>query len=754
MALVPGVQYGLSSHDNFDEHKSLIFVKLTDSSYRAIQEYLKSRDKIIEKPKIQFLQNEGKLSIPSIHGFNGFTFSLSSNQDIEGPQGGFECVRQTGPKSLESLGAIPYKMRIRANDDVYETTRHRMAVAEENNKNKCTRVIKANGPDIGRKVKVQIGRTISLPSYAKHRESTTSIPTSGSNQHRASTNKSTASNSNSNHVAATRNPEKKISDIMRRPLKERLIHVLALRPYKKPELYDRINKEGLREKEKSIMMTILKQVAYMRDNTYHLQRHIWNDVQEDWPFYTEQEKTMLRRRKPQNLTPPGSSDGSSGSGQSPNSIHAGSPPAITAPPHNKRPGYYQGNDGVTTKKTRISHYKKPEPISFIPAGEKVSGSSSYSNNNSGISAAAGGERAAGGNSGCVVNSSSASGGGGGSGSGAGSTSNSSSKNGAGLDGWESRQHPQRERSSRADYRAERTANSDVPRGAGNGCGALAVPSGSSRPSYLTSSPSDSERNSHHQSGGHGRDDNVSANTGSGTNDIDRKDRNDRSDKGDRSRDAMREERNRVRECRNRSSAANDTNDVNDATLFAQSEASSSGAHIYNINASSTDVMMISLPTDELERPGSPREYPDYLTYYTTISNAIEKRRYKEEFYANYDEYRKLHSKVVVIANRFTSLYEQLQEYRKSGNLTEIEIITEQMKREYKEIKQDIVYQQMKKRFHYLHDKLSHIKRLILEYESENTVDTMSIATNVDSGMVSTTTAGTNVNIGDLDNQHY
>lgn len=39
-------------------------------------------------------------------------------------------------RSLESLGAIPYKMRIRANDDVYETTRHRMAVAEENNKNK------------------------------------------------------------------------------------------------------------------------------------------------------------------------------------------------------------------------------------------------------------------------------------------------------------------------------------------------------------------------------------------------------------------------------------------------------------------------------------------------------------------------------------------------------------------------------------------------------------------------------------------
>lgn len=69
--------------------------------------------------------------------------------------------------------------------------------------------------------------------------------------------------------------------------------------------------EGVRDREKSIISTVLKQVAYMRDNTYHLNRHVWNDVQEDWPYYTEQEKTMLKRRKPQNLTPPGSSDGGS-----------------------------------------------------------------------------------------------------------------------------------------------------------------------------------------------------------------------------------------------------------------------------------------------------------------------------------------------------------------------------------------------------------------------------------------------------------
>ena len=37
------------------------------------------------------------------------------------------------------------------------------------------------------------------------------------------------------------------------------------------------------------------QVAVMRDNTYQLIRHVWNDVQEDWPFYSEQEKQLLKR---------------------------------------------------------------------------------------------------------------------------------------------------------------------------------------------------------------------------------------------------------------------------------------------------------------------------------------------------------------------------------------------------------------------------------------------------------------------------
>jgi RNA polymerase II elongation factor ELL len=53
--------------------------------------------------------------------------------------------------------------------------------------------------------------------------------------------------------------------------------------------------DGLRDRDKNSVTKILMQVAVLRDNTYQLIRNIWNDVQEDWPFYTEQERQLLKR---------------------------------------------------------------------------------------------------------------------------------------------------------------------------------------------------------------------------------------------------------------------------------------------------------------------------------------------------------------------------------------------------------------------------------------------------------------------------
>lgn len=80
----------------------------------------------------------------------------------------------------------------------------------------------------------------------------------------------------------------------------------------------------------------------------------------------------------------------------------------------------------------------------------------------------------------------------------------------------------------------------------------------------------------------------------------------------------------------------------------------------------------------------------------------------------------------------------------------------QIFREYKETKQNRVYQQMKERFDYLHNKLSHIKRLILEYDSENAVVRTSMSNIIDSDIINSTNSmnnGSN-NTGGIDNRHY
>ncbi|XP_031638993.1 RNA polymerase II elongation factor ELL2 [Contarinia nasturtii] len=446
-ALCTGISYGLSQSCLRNENKELIFVKLTDSAYRAIEEYQKNQNKLSSHATIQFLGHDGYLSFPSLSKSGGqkFSFTVTKTEEL---QGSFECIQQNH-NQLEVLGSLPQKMRIHANEDVYEATRHRMAVAEENQKNKCTREIKPNQTDIGRKVKVKTSiqrlsniptnnnatlnkrdssssssssnyvdsssnpnswiqletrnaedrnrninssNTINNNSIENHLTGlTTSMVTSTTaspspiknnlhhhhnnnisshhnhhqyNNHQQNNNNNNHHNNNnfqnranSRNSSSSKSYGRGNSEIVKRPIKERLIHMLALRPYKKPEIYSKISNEGVKERERGCIGTILKSLSYMRDNTYHLHRHLWNDVHDDWPFYTEQDRQTLKRRKPANLTPPLSSDGSSTSGQSPTSTHNGSPPpAVKRPPLNS--DKYTSSECPTSKKQRISHYRK------------------------------------------------------------------------------------------------------------------------------------------------------------------------------------------------------------------------------------------------------------------------------------------------------------------------------------------------------------------------------------------------------------
>lgn len=60
-----------------------------------------------------------------------FSFQLT---DMEETQGSFECLQQTNG-SMNVLGPVQYKMRVQAQEDVYESTRRSMAQAAQKMKN-------------------------------------------------------------------------------------------------------------------------------------------------------------------------------------------------------------------------------------------------------------------------------------------------------------------------------------------------------------------------------------------------------------------------------------------------------------------------------------------------------------------------------------------------------------------------------------------------------------------------------------------
>lgn len=411
--LVEGQKFGLSSKS--EPSKSVVYVKLTDSALKSLEDYLKHRAAVEKNgsggPTIQFTPNGGSISLP-LGGDRGpvtYGFGLSANEDGgANKQSSTACLRSTN-NTLESLGTMGETMRVKASEDVYKRIGQRFnAVKLENEKNKTVLLDnkdkrKASVPKSS-VVRKPVSQPIP-PAASSGRERTSSCAISGSTYsglgpgRGGPRSQSPATGANGRPMPPTGRPvpspnrqaggqtsqggggderrrEKFLQthghksskpppthnlEIMKKTLRERLIHLLAVRPYKKPELILRINKDGIKEKEKKNISLLLREVAECKMNVYELKRTMWNDVHEDWSFYTESDKVALKRRKPQNLTPPGSDTGSTSSGHSPSSTNPASPPQITNPL--KRHGCYDppptSSYEPSPKKNRVSNYKRP-----------------------------------------------------------------------------------------------------------------------------------------------------------------------------------------------------------------------------------------------------------------------------------------------------------------------------------------------------------------------------------------------------------
>ncbi|XP_059169758.1 RNA polymerase II elongation factor ELL2-like [Physella acuta] len=333
--LVDGREYGLASNALSEGNKTVVHFKLTDTALKTLENFYKIKS---GKATIQFQNNTGIIKIPSHGNQPERAFQISMSALPGDPNGSFDCIQQTS-NNLFSLGTMQHKVSVHATDDVYDRTRAKMTMAEEESKKVCTKEIKPSGRHISKRVKkvlppgslklplpVQKPSTVSKPTASingtnrhslGHTSSSSSLPlasstispnlpalsgSASSHGQRQSISPSfgvlasKTSSSSQSRVLMTSSATKQTSGAGNMPYRDRIIHLLALKPYKKPELILRLQKDGIREKDKNSLGSVLQQVATLnRDNSYTLSRAGWADVRQDWPFYSEQDKILLKK---------------------------------------------------------------------------------------------------------------------------------------------------------------------------------------------------------------------------------------------------------------------------------------------------------------------------------------------------------------------------------------------------------------------------------------------------------------------------
>eukprot|EP00069_Balaena_mysticetus_P017714 bmy_10923T0 len=115
---------------------------------------------------------------------------------------------------------------------------------------------------------------------------------------------------------------------------------------------------------------------------------------------------------------------------------------------------------------------------------------------------------------------------------------------------------------------------------------------------------------------------------------------------------------------------------------------------------------------------SPEEVPDYLLQYRAIHSAEQHHAYKQDFETDYAEYRTLHARVGAASQRFRELGAEMKSAQRGT--PEHKMLEEKIVQEYKKFRKRYPgYREEKRRCEYLHQKLSHIKGLILEFEEKN-----------------------------------
>ncbi|XP_068607808.1 RNA polymerase II elongation factor ELL-like [Brachionichthys hirsutus] len=290
-ALEENRSYGLSGGSlSRGGNVSVYHVKLTDSAARAIGAFQNSKG-CSSRPSIGFNGNQGRIAVPCSDDGDQLRMFSFGVTDVarDNPHGSFDCVQQIGggdAQELSCLGVIQRKMAVNATDDSYDKARQSMAQAEEETRSHAAIVIKHEGRYQGKKVTVRAPAP-ALAGLTKPRQSSRLLFSDAQTRVGASKLRKGACSLN----------RKKAEDVQKRPLRERVTHLLALRPYKRPELVLRLQKDGLPAAGRDELEAVLTEVGQLnsRDGTFVLRDALYKGLQKDWPGYTAGDQQLLKR---------------------------------------------------------------------------------------------------------------------------------------------------------------------------------------------------------------------------------------------------------------------------------------------------------------------------------------------------------------------------------------------------------------------------------------------------------------------------
>ncbi|XP_058855106.1 RNA polymerase II elongation factor ELL-like isoform X1 [Acipenser ruthenus] len=600
-------RYGLSCGkiNKITPNKTLYHVKLTDTAIRALEAYQNLKGSLPNQPVICFKGNQGYIKIPapssdSPGALRLFSFYLSSDSKDK-PQASFDCIHQyvtgLGREQLESQGSIQDKITVCATDDSYQMTRERMSQVEKETwsraaieikpgstyRSKCFKVQKRHGPAPVSDSFPFRKHSPPNPTLAVKRSSTSSI-------------------------------------VLQRPLRDRIIHLLALKPYRKPELILWLEREKANPKDKADLALVLDAVAKVnsKENSYTLKDEYYRHVQKDWPGYTEEEKQLLHRLLMRKLQPTNINQPRSFQSKQPFHKSSGDSPSHFSPIKNpavKRPVPSEPSESLANKKQKVldqNLHQQPIPngLRTPPAAHSTT---------------------------ATVNSS---------------------------------LHVRTE--------FQRTSNVSESQ---NGF----LPQHSYGDSSVTNKPGQEFRdlkpaqlNSLRTEYSLKEDEQLSGSQ----------------HKKKKSKKHKEKERERLKE---------------EGGENAWPERSPDLKHNQENLKECTNTPITPTTTAGI---------PDYLLKYNTITTPEQRQNYKEDFCDEYDEYRDLHARIGSVTEQFVQLGSKIKTL--SPGTQEYKVIEDQIFGEYRKYKKKCPgYREEKKRCRYLHQKLSHIKSLILDYDKKH-----------------------------------